>query len=197
MDLSMFLSKSKRSGFTLIELLVVIAIIGTLASTVLVAVQDARMSARDTSIKRSVLELRNVVELYRNRSNTYAGIQSGGFWSNGIGPTEASRYECPSLGTLYPTLNADEIAKLIELCQSVVVLRAGKTVPMSGLEDEYILRINVATSTERVSKYSIMVMLASGNIFCLGSSGRSTETNIANWFIGSALNNQPGCIANP
>lgn len=67
--MSLFALKSNSSGFTLIELLVVISIIGTLASTVLVAVQDARDAAWDTQVMSEVKNIQTALELYRSANS--------------------------------------------------------------------------------------------------------------------------------
>ncbi len=57
---------TRARGFTLIELLVVIAIIGVLASTVLAAVGQSRVAARDAKRMQEAKQLQNALELYRN-----------------------------------------------------------------------------------------------------------------------------------
>jgi prepilin-type N-terminal cleavage/methylation domain-containing protein len=54
-----------KKGFTLIELLVVISIISLLSSIVLVAVQDSRDKARQTSYRQYIAEVIKSIELYR------------------------------------------------------------------------------------------------------------------------------------
>lgn len=60
-----------QRGFTLIELLVVIAIIGLLASVVMVALNGARMKARDTRRKADLKQIRMALELYYQDNNKY------------------------------------------------------------------------------------------------------------------------------
>ena len=63
-------NKTKRS-FTLIELLVVIAIIGLLSSVVLVALNEARIRARDAKRLMEISQIRTALELYYSDYNQY------------------------------------------------------------------------------------------------------------------------------
>ncbi len=60
------LYRKSVGGFTLIELLVVIAIIGVLASVVLAALNDARVTARDSASIQQAKQLMVALEMYRN-----------------------------------------------------------------------------------------------------------------------------------
>lgn len=64
----------KQSGFTLIELLVVIAIIGVLAATALVAMNSARVKARDAKRLTDVRQIMTALELYYDTNGSYPNM---------------------------------------------------------------------------------------------------------------------------
>ncbi len=61
----------ERRGFTLIELLVVVAIIGLLSTMAVVALNDARIKARDAKRLGDVKQLTNALELFYAGQNAY------------------------------------------------------------------------------------------------------------------------------
>jgi prepilin-type N-terminal cleavage/methylation domain-containing protein len=63
--------KIKNEGFTLVELLVVIAIIGLLSTLSIVALNNARMKARDAVRVAAVKQIQTAFELYYNDAGKY------------------------------------------------------------------------------------------------------------------------------
>ena len=63
--------KKNKNGFTLIELLVVIAIIGLLSTLSILALNQARASARDARRVADVSQMRTALEMYYNDNANY------------------------------------------------------------------------------------------------------------------------------
>lgn len=76
------LSKKEYSGFTLIELLVVIAIIGLLATLSVVALNSARIKARDSKRKADLRQIKMSLDLYHNENGVYPQAGACAYGSN-------------------------------------------------------------------------------------------------------------------
>ena len=92
-----------KKAFTLIELLVVIAIIGLLATLSVLALNNARMKARDTKRLADVKQMQTAMELYFNSTGHYPSVEefnSGKFehYSPSVG-TSTYMIEIPSAPT--------------------------------------------------------------------------------------------------
>lgn len=70
MNNSIFDKKNKK-GFTLLELLVMISIIGLLATFAVVAVQNARIKARDSRRLHDVKQITKALEMYNDEFKEY------------------------------------------------------------------------------------------------------------------------------
>ncbi|MFH1745312.1 MAG: type II secretion system protein [bacterium] len=75
---------NNKKGFTLIELLVVIAIIGLLSTLAVVALNSARMKARDARRVGDVKQIQTALELYYNDNS---GYPAGSALALGVGAT--------------------------------------------------------------------------------------------------------------
>ena len=62
---------NKTKGFTLLELLVVISIIGLLATFAVIAIQNARVKARDTMRLHDTTQISRVLEMYNDDFQMY------------------------------------------------------------------------------------------------------------------------------
>lgn len=76
--------KNNKKGFTLIELLVVIAIIGLLSTLAVVALNNARLKARDARRVADVKQMQTALELYFNDQGHYP-VSAGVAWPLGKG----------------------------------------------------------------------------------------------------------------
>ena len=86
----------QKKAFTLIELLVVIAIIGLLASMAVIALNNARMKARDARRLADIRQMQTALEMYYIDNNGYPDanfawssiggycISSGGGWTTAV-----------------------------------------------------------------------------------------------------------------
>lgn len=67
----MFKQNKRSEGFTLVELLVVIAIIGLLSTLSIIALNNARMKARDAVRTAAVKQMQTALELYYSDAGGY------------------------------------------------------------------------------------------------------------------------------
>lgn len=93
-----------KAGFTLIELLVVIAIIGILASIVLVSLNGARQSARDTKRISDMRSATLALELYFAKNGKYPIATAAATCENfsvNLNGLLAQTFDDPSTGKSY------------------------------------------------------------------------------------------------
>lgn len=142
----------KTKGFTLIELLVVIAIIGILSSVVLASLTTARTKGQDAAVQQQMSSMRSQAELYYSSQspNTY-----------GTAPTTAGSCTAGASANLFggtnglTTLLGGQLASQSKDCgTNGTAWSVAAVVPSGG-------------ST------------ATGNAFCVDSTGVSRSTNAA------------------
>ncbi len=169
-----FINKKRRPpfGFTLIELLVVVAIIGTLASVVLVNLNESRKKGKDAAIKSQLKEFETTLALEFEETGSYANLQPDTWFPD---------TPCSS------AFAGNHAAKATEMCENLVKI-AGTWGDWGGPFSFYIGNI-----TSNADRYSMMVpMNSKDTFFCLGSSGNSdTETGEFGTFLAT------GCYENP
>ncbi|MFH0856971.1 MAG: type II secretion system protein [bacterium] len=89
-----------KKGFTLIELLVVISVIGLLSTLAVIALDNARIKARNARRKSDVTQIIKALELYANAH--------GGAYPSTGGPTyTAASLKCLGMTTSQGCFNAD------------------------------------------------------------------------------------------
>lgn len=164
--------KKISGGFTLIELLVVVAIISLLSSIILASLKDARLKAKDTAIKTEVRQLANLMALEYNENNSYFKLQqpNQSNWNDTVD-------ECN--GTTSPPIvhfSGTYAANAKQICVNIVTL-TGRS------DDNTNMHIgNHAGPSGALdnNKFSIMAYLpGTGKYFCMGSSGRSSDTAVS------------------
>ena len=69
--------KKNKKGFTLIELLVVIAIIGLLATLSVIALNTARVKARDARRVSDIKQIQTALEMYFDANSAYPAVANG------------------------------------------------------------------------------------------------------------------------
>lgn len=98
------MDRSGQSGFTIIELIIVIAIIGLLSAMGMIAIQDAKESARDARRVADLSQLRVALLLYYDDYDSYPPTISGG------GTTADISYNAP-VGSIFSTFNNPLVPK--------------------------------------------------------------------------------------
>lgn len=86
---------ARSRGFTLIELLIAISIVAIMSTIGLVAYSKAQSISRDARRKQDMLNIRQGLELYRERNKTYpattwVGSDDSGTWIPGLDSTYIS-----------------------------------------------------------------------------------------------------------
>lgn len=116
----MYLLNKNKKGFTLIELLVVIAIIGLLATLSVVALNSARMKARDVRRKADLKQIYNALQMYYDEngkypqagacaygSNCYVASTAGKSWFTALSFWMATQPMDPINNAYYPYVNGN------------------------------------------------------------------------------------------
>lgn len=164
----MLYPKKQSPGFTLIELMVVIAIIGLLASTVLAALQDTRMLARDAKRVTEAKQMQNALELYRNRNN--------GLFPCAANANAGSGNCNHATTTIVGGLGGGISVFVGSGAKDTVLMSALSYIPTPESSFPAMVRYRPASQTDR-SSYTILVWQEKPNDFCAINYG----TGVSGW----------------
>ena len=127
-----------KAGFTLIELLVVIAIIGILASIVLVSLNGARQSARDTKRISDMRSATLALELFFAQNGEYPAATASATCENfsvNLNGDLAQTFDDPSAGASYQYA-VDDIADPQDYVVLATLEDAGNTALTSANDQD-------------------------------------------------------------
>ena len=148
----------------------VIAIISLLSSVVLASLRTAQARSRETAIKTQVNQLRVLLEQEFLDTGSYSALQPD-HWAPGF-------RSCATM-----TLSGLYATQVRAICTNIVALSFPAPTDFA-----FKLAVQPASS----SQYSAIAWLPNkGTYYCIGSSGRNSETAVS----GAATD--PGCPRNP
>jgi len=176
-----------QRAFTLIELMMVIAIIGLLSTIVLGSLREARLKGADAAVMQQAQQLRNLMELQRSDTGSYAGIKQGG-GGTGPGGFKIANSTCLPANFAAGTYRN----KAAEVCTALVKASS----PYCGTECLYFLSTNPTSQTAfTIMAYLPAASAAAGvpRYICMGSSNAQSvvsQTGDGTW-------PEAGCYSNP
>ncbi len=170
-------------GFTLIELLVVISIISLLSSIVFTTLNGAKAKAKDAAIKTEMGEITKLMDMEYNDNGSYCKLQNA-LWISYDQDSNGNPYSCDSIfANINPPSNYLDQFKAI--CKNVLNNVSNTSVYTSNHQ----LYLGTAQPTYPCGNYySFMAPLSNGKYYCVGSSGRKSE---------SSEMHDPGCYDSP
>ncbi len=155
---------SKQSGFTLIELLVVIAIIGILSAVVLGSLNDARQSAKESTVAQEMNSLQNLMALNAleiGHPRNYTNDNINGVWIQ----TEGSANLCSNVALR--GLTPSKQTQFRQLCESITDVTGNSN---------FFMRWHTGNSTYQ-NHYTFMARVqGNAKVICVGSGGKSIGT---------------------
>ena len=148
-------------GFTLIELMVVITIIGLLASSVLVALGNARAKARDARRTADIRALMTALELYNNDNTGYPASAGDAIQNvtaiSGLVPAYLDKLPIDPRGTGSGTSMGDTVGNF------EYVYQAASNKDGYGIRMFYERSPNIATANDRECVRGVNISTTSAN----------------------------------